>query len=207
VKTAFQGILVCALAVLPLCASAVSITVWNEDFSDVSDWQIISDPGGGSTITTDGDLAALYVDKASEQAAFGPKTDGSSAFVPFDRDNPHIYSMHFTVDSITYSLSYDIALDLFDAGENYLATVWQVFPESSTSTFVGYTNVNLGTFSYHADTVYLMPKITVHTGDGGQTAYFDEMHFEEEQIPEPHVTFLLFVGAATLVAKYRRHTT
>lgn len=91
------------LATWTAAARATIITIWSEDFSDVSDWQVIADPGGGSTITSDGNLGQLYVNAGGNLAAFGPKTDGSSALVLFDPSNKDAYAMNFVVDNLTWS--------------------------------------------------------------------------------------------------------
>ncbi len=198
-KLVFCAIVGCGLL---LACTARATIIWSEDFSNVSDWTVIADPGGGSTITSDGNLGLLYVNAANNQAAFGPQT-GVAPFVPFDPNYKASYTMGFTVAAITYSTSYDIALDEFNSGGNYIGTVWQVFPTASTSTFVGSTSVSLGAFTYTAGTTYLMPKITVHTGDPAQTVSFDNLQFDLA-VPEPSVVALLAVGLG-MVWQRRRH--
>lgn len=184
-------------------ASAVQASlIWTQDFSNVSNWQVIADPGGGSSVTSDGSQGLFYVNAGGNLAAFGPKTDGSSALVPFNPADKSNYYMAFTVNNLTWSTSYEFAFDEFDANTNYVNTVWQVFPSSSTTTFVGTTNVWLGAFSYDGSAAYILPKLTVHTGDGGQTIYFGAMEFS--LVPEPSTMMLVAAGAAALVGFGRR---
>jgi len=181
--------------------SAQADLLWSEDFSDVSDWSVISDPGGGSTITSDGNLGLFYVNSNNTEAAFGPNT-GVAPFVPKSDDSS--FTMSFDVDSLTSSTSYDIALDEFDSSHTYLSTIWQVFPSSGTSTFTGSTNINISGLSYNANTAYLMPKIDVHTGNGAQTVRFDSMQFTT--IPEPGPLVLMLLGwLPALVYRHIRH--
>jgi hypothetical protein len=167
---------VAAITFVSFAAAAATAVIWSENFSNVSNWRIISDPGGGSSITSDGSRAALFVQAPQNLAAFGPKP-GVAPLVAFDLADKGKYALSFTVSKLTLSLSYDIALDEFDAQTNYVGTIWQVFPSTSTSTFVGSTNVSLGALVYDTKTAYLLPKITVHTGDGSQTVEFSKMEF------------------------------
>lgn len=182
---------------------ATITTIWSEDFSDVSEWQVIAPHGEGATITSDGNVAALYVDAGSNLGAFGPNKD-VSPLVLFDPLNKINYSMGFTVSNLTWSTSYDIALDEFDANTNYVGTVWQTFPSADTSTFIGSTNVSLGLLSFDSGAVFLLPKITVHTGDGGQTVYFDNLDFTVETVPEPSTAVLFIAGLGVFWRVYRK---
>jgi hypothetical protein len=112
--------------------------------------------------------------------------------------------MHLEVDSLSLSVSYDVALDLFDDAETWLDTVWNVYPAAGTTTNTGLINVDLGTFTYDASTAYLMPKIDVHTGDGGQTVRFDRMSFTQA-VPEPGSAGLFLAGliGLYLLVSYR----
>jgi len=190
------------LGVVAAATTGSGIVLWSEDFSDVSDWQVISDPGGGSSITSDGNLGLFYVNAGGNQAAFGPNT-GVAPFVP--RSYESSFTMSFPVASLTSSTSYDIALDEFDANHTYINTIWQVFPSSGTSTFTGSTNINISGLNYSANTAWLMPKIDVHTGFGAQTVRFDSLSFTE--IPEPATSTLLLIMMLPLLAYgiKRRH--
>ncbi len=174
--------------------------IWLEDFSDVSDWQIIfnANPGDNSSITSDGSMASMYVESESSEAAFGLNT-GVATLVPFDPLNKDDYSMTFTVDSLTGSMSYDIRLDLFDGADTYLGTVFGIVPQG---TFVGTDTIGLGAFSYDPDTVSVAPKITVFTGLGDQTVVFEQLYFE--QIPEPAAAVMMLMGLAGLALGRRR---
>lgn len=156
--------------------------VWSENFADVNDWQVIADPGGGSSITTDGSQGLMAVSSPAEQAAFGPKP-GVAPLVVVGVKQPGALTMSLTVSKLTQSVSYDIALDEFDAGTNYVNTIWQVFPATSTSTFTGTTNVPLGALKFSASTTYVLPKITVHTGEGRQAVGFSRMEFNVSPRP------------------------
>ena len=180
-------------------AARATIIIWSEDFSNVSDWQVIFDPDGGSSITSDGNLGLFHVPSYGTQAAFGP-IPGVAPLVSFDVANKNAYTMDFTVPSLTDSTSYDIRLDQFDANTNYLSTIFGVWPQG---TFTGTTNVALGAFSYDLATTYLLPKITVFTGNGDQTVRFDSMDFTVA-VPEPSTGFLFVIGLAILWRKRPR---
>lgn len=163
--------------------------IWSTDFSDVSGWVIVFNGlGGDAGVTTDGSLADFAVQLGNNEVAFVPST-GVFPFVPFDPGNSAEYSMSFTVEGLSGSVSYDIRLDEFDAANGYLGTVYGVVPQG---TFTGTTNVSLGGFSYAPGTEKLMPKITVFTGLGDQTATFDDLHFDH--VPEPATAVLLLAG-------------
>jgi len=198
-----SAIALIAAGLLTLTGTTNAGIIWTQDFSNVSNWGIISDPGGGSSITSDGSQGLFYVNAGSNLAAFGPKTDGSSALVSFVPGNKNDYYMAFTVNNLTWSTSYEFALDEFNASTNYVGTVWQVFPTASTTTFTGSTNIWLGSFTYDGGAAYILPKITVHTGDGGQTVYFGALEFSV--VPEPSTIVLVAVGFASVVGFSRRH--
>ena len=170
-----------------LCVSAEANVIWLEDFSDTSDWLVGYDPGSGSSISSDGNIGSLYVNAGGSEAAFIPST-GLAPYVPFDPNNKSEYDMLFTVAGVSGSMSYDIALDTFDASHNYVTTVWQVYPTFSTSTATGPLLVNLGAYNFDSSVAYLMPKVTVHTGFGEQTLAMDEMsftHTSSQAVPDP----------------------
>ncbi|HBA83231.1 MAG TPA: hypothetical protein DCZ95_03965 [Verrucomicrobia bacterium] len=183
-----------ASTILATALAGRSELIWNEDFTNTTSWAVVSDPDGGSSIASDGVRAALYVNGTNSLAAFAP-IGGLKPFVPFDQGNKTAYTMGLTVQDLTWSTSYDISLDQFDASHNYLDTLWQVFPFGSTTTFAGNTNINLGAYSFNANCAYLMPKIMVHTGDGGQTVRFDNLSFDVQAIPEAGSAALWIAGA------------
>ena len=186
--------------------TASAATVWSEDFSNVSDWRIGYDPGAGSTLTTDGNVGLLYVNSGASEAAFVP----DSAVKPFAAFNPlqkSQYTLNLTVASITSSTSYDVALDQFDSGHNFLATTWNVFPSSGTSVALGSQSVNLGSLSFDANTAYLMPKINVHTGDGAQTVGIDDLSITTAAVPEASTSTMFGIAGVlgtALVLRSRR---
>lgn len=193
-KTIKVFVAVPMMAVLA-AVSARADLIWSEDFSDVSDWTVIFNAqSDASTLTSDGDLGLFYVESVNNEVAFGPNS-GVSPFVPFDPNNKDDYTMSFVVDSLTASVSYDIRIDMFDAGNNYLGTVSGVVPQG---TFVGTNTVNLGGYTYDSSTAQLMPKITVFTGPDftDQTVRFDELRFDV--VPEPSATLLMLLGAALI---------
>ena len=174
------------VAVLPVHAN----TVWTEDFSDVSDWSVIFDPGSGSSLTSDGNLGLFHVPSAGSEAAFGP-IPGTAPFVSLTAGTAANITMSLTTDSLTGSTSYDIRLDEFDAGMNYVSTVFGVL---SQGTFTGTTNISLGTFSFSGSTAFVLPKVSVFTGLGDQTVRIDEISFSV--IPEPSTLALALFGVA-----------
>ena len=193
------------LLVLALGAASApaDLVIWSEDFSDVSDWRVVYDPGGGSSISSDGAEASLFVNGSATEAAFIPDT-AVAPFVPFDPAQAGDYTLSFVVAGLSGSTSYDIALDQFSDSNSgaFLSTLWQVFPSSGTSVSTGLVTINLGTVAgFDASTQYLQPKINVHTGDGGQTVRFDDMSFSV--VPEPSAALLLLMGGCLL--RRRRH--
>ena len=167
------------------------VIVWEENFSDVSDWNVIFNAqGDSSSITSDGSLGRLFVQVVQNEVAYGP----TSTFA-FDPVNAGDFAMSFTVDSITASVSYDIRLDMFNASSVYVGSVFNVVPQG---TFAGTDTVNLGGFTYDPATAFLSPKITVFTGPSvsDQSVFFDNLAFSV--VPEPSTTCLLLAGAAAL---------
>lgn len=118
----------------------------------------------------------IQLTNANTQSSFIPNI-AVKPFVPFDPVNKSRYVLNFIINSLTWSTSYGITLDEFDANRAYIGTVWNVFPISSTSTAIGPQNVNLGGFSFDACAAYIMPKINIHTGDGAQTVKIDDVSF------------------------------
>ena len=180
----------CLLVITPACRAVI---IWSEDFSDVSEWTVIFDQNGGSSISSDGNLGIFDVPAANNEAAFGP-SPLLSPLVPFKPSGASVYDMRFEANSVSLSMSYDIRLDMFDKNTNYVGTVFNVFPQG---TFVGTTNVGLGAFAFNGNTAFLMPKITVFTGDGGQTFTMNYLNFAAA-VPEPS-TFLLFAGGLGII--------
>jgi hypothetical protein len=181
--------LVCFLSFV---AGARAAVIWSEDFSDVSDWQVILDPGGGTSITSDGNLGLFHVGPASSEAAFGP-IPGTAPLVDFVPANKNLYAVDLVVDSLTGSTSYELRLDEFGSSTNYLGTVFGVLAQG---VFTGTTNIALGAFSFNASAVYLLPKVEMFTGDGDQTVRVDNMDFTV--VPEPATVLLVVVGLALL---------
>ena len=198
--------LVAALSVA-MCVSAEANVIWLEDFSDTSDWLVGYDPAGGSSISSDGSVGSMYVNGGGTEAAFIPST-GLAPYVPFDPNNKSEYDMIMTIVSVSGSMSYDVALDTFDASHNYVSTVWQVYPAFSTSTDTGVLLVNLGAYGFDSSVAYLMPKVTVHTGFGEQTLTFDEMkftHTSSQAVPDPTSSAgMTVLGLLALAAARRR---
>jgi hypothetical protein len=194
-------VIIIALAFASCCLNAsAAIIIWNEDFVDVNNWTVIFDQNGGSTITSDGNLGLFNVPSANNETAFGP-IPLSSPLVLFQPNSPQDYNMAFTVDSVSWSMSYDIRLDQFDANTNNVGTVFGVYPQG---TFVGATNINLGAFTFNGSAVFLLPKITVFTGDGGQVFKMDNINFTSSVVPEPS-TLLLFLGGMGVIWMRRKY--
>lgn len=169
--------LVVILGVGMLASVTHAETLWSEDFSDVSDWGIISDPGGGSTITAVGGQGVMYVDKGDNIAAFGPnQTDAN--LIPFVPTKRSEYTIKWRVNDLTWSVSWDVAIDVFDVDKEYLDTVWNIYPSMGSAAEKGEFSKNLGEKTWDINTRYIMPKINIHTGDGKQTVYFDYIKVE-----------------------------
>ncbi|MDP3787352.1 MAG: hypothetical protein Q8R05_07420 [Candidatus Omnitrophota bacterium] len=163
-------------------------TIWSEDFSDVSDWGVVFDPGGGSVIKRSNGLdsmqsdsnpahmAALYVDKEHAQAAFSPNPVGSN-FIPFDPAKKSEYTLKWKVDRLTTSVSWDIAIDEFNANKKYINTIWSICTANNEAGKE--FSKNLGNKGWSASTKYVIPKISLHSGDAAQTAYLSYMSLEK----------------------------
>lgn len=185
-----RGFLISLAVVLGLVISAPVVraeVVWSDNFSDVSKWAVIFDPGSGSAIKSSNGLdgmqtgghiymGAMYVDKGSDQAYFAPGPAGAN-FIPFDPARKSEYTLKWNVAKLTNSVSWDIAVDEFDANKKYIDTVWGVYTASNE--FGKEFSKNLGNKKWRADTRYIIPKIGIHTGDPGQTAYFSYISVEK----------------------------
>lgn len=193
---------VSAVGLRPACGDLI----WQEDFSSVADWSIIFNAqADGSSLTSDGFLGSFNVEVVNNEVAYGPVM-GVAPMVAFNPVQAADYTMTFVVDSLTASVSYDIRLDLFDSGSNYLATVFGVVPQG---TFVGTDTVNLGAFTYADGTALLLPKVSVFTGPDftDQTVRFDDLQFSV--VPEPASAFLGLLGLALMHRgriRSRRHS-
>ena len=144
--------------------------LWTESFPNVKNWTIVSDPGEGSTITSSGGLAVLYVDKGKTQAAFAPlQTEATT--VAFDPSKASEYTISWKIDHLTTSVSWDLAMDEFDANKKYINTVWNIFPIKGNCVSIGEFSKNLGGYVWKPETRYIAPKIDVYTGDPKQTVY------------------------------------
>ena len=185
--------------VLVAAMPAVADVIWNDGFSNATGWSIVYDQDSSASFTSDGNLGSMSVGAANSLAAFGV-----NARIPFDPANKSQYTLSLTTFDLTLSTSYDVALDEFDSNSNYLSTVWQIFPTSFTSTFVGSTNVNLGAYAFNASGAYVSPKVTVHTGDGTQTVRFDSMSMDQQVVPEPGSLALIIGGGLTAVLLRKR---
>ena len=171
--------------------------IWSKAFTDVSDWEVIYDPGASASLTSDGLQASFSVGAANSQAAFGP-TVGVSPLVAFDPAAESKYFMDFTVNSLTLSTSYDIRLDEFDSNTNYLGTVFNVFPQGTFSGTIN--NIALGAFSFDPNAAFVLPKVTVFTGNPNQTVNFAGMDIVA--VPEPSVMLLFVVGLGVIGYKW-----
>ncbi len=153
-------------------------TLWSEDFSDVGDWEIISDPGGGSSITASGGLGVMYVDKSNNLAAFCPRTTDAS-LIPFIPAKRSEYTIKWKVDNLTTSVSWDIAIDEFDGNKKFINTVWNAYPKIGSTVETGEFSKNFGEKTWSFKTKYIKPKITIHTGDAAQKVCFDYIKIEK----------------------------
>lgn len=184
--------LVVILGVGMLTTTAESETViWSEDFSSVSDWAVIADQGGGSTITvsnklgtinsekgnsiytgtSNNSLGAMYVDKSNKMSAFVP-SETASNLIPFNPLRKSEYLIKWSILSLTDSVSWDIAIDQFNENKQYIDTAWNIYPSMGSTTEKGEFSKNLGEKHWNPSTRYIKPKITVHTGNPAQTVCF-----------------------------------
>lgn len=193
--------LITVIAIMSFGSYAHAAIIWSEDFSDVSDWGVVHDPGGSSTITSDGSLGAMYVDAGANQAAFAPNQIDAN-FISFDPTKASDYTLNWDIDSLTWSTSWDIAMDEFASDKSYVGTVWNIYPAAGTTAETGSLSKNLSGFSWNASTAYIIPKVDVYTGDPAQTVYFDSM--EVDVVPEPATMMLLGSGLMGLLAISRK---
>jgi hypothetical protein len=185
--------------VLVAAMPVVADVIWNDDFSDVGDWSVIWNPSNDATVVSDGSHG-LFTEPSPGQGwpngpAFGPTN--RIAFDPLSKSD---FSLGFTVTSISNSMSFDIGLDCFSNDYSYVETVWAVFPNQA---FVGSTNINLGGFTFNSASVYVSPKLTLHTGEGNQTVAFDSMSMDQQVIPEPGSLALIIGGLAVVLLRKR----
>lgn len=177
------------VALLGFAVGAKADLIWTQDFSNVSNWQVVYNPDSSVTgIQSDGTHGLFSLQASNSLAAFGPNT-ALTPLVPFVPVNNADYGFDFITSSLTGSASYDLSLDEFGANTNYLGTVFGVFPQG---TFTGSANVALGAFSFDPSAVYLLPKLTLYTGNGDQTVGFSKMEFTV--VPEPATLVLALIG-------------
>ena len=177
-----------------------------------STWSIVADPSGGSTISTvNGTQGQFYVNGANTSAAFIPNS-GLSIDAPFVPANSANYVLDYNV-SVWWSDSYDIVLDEFDSSGNYINTIGGIVTQTGNpgwNNTLGAPNpataytVSLGGFTYDAGTDYILPKVDVYTGAGGQTVTFSEMDIST--VPEPCTYSMILAGVGGLLLMRRRRT-
>jgi len=168
-----KKLIVCLVLASAFFAAAPAVraeNLWTESFPNVKNWTIVSDPGEGSTMTSSGGLAVLYVDKGKNQAAFAP-VQSEITMVPFNPSNASEYTITWKIDHLTTSVSWDLAMDELDANRKYINTVWNIFPVKGNCASVGEFSKNLGGFIWKKETRYIAPKIDVYTGEPKQTVY------------------------------------
>ena len=183
-----------------LVAQSPGAVVWDARFDQIGDWVVGDDPKGGSTNTTDGTSGLLYVNGNNTTAAFIPDVN-LKAFIAYDAATINNYVLHLQVSNVTLSCSYDISMDMFDADHNHIGTVWDIVPQTAITGSNTYSMAKI----YMANTAYLMPKITVHTGNGAQTVTIFSMTVDEtDAVPEPVAGGLLLIGFGG-VMYVRRH--
>lgn len=181
------------IAVMTIGSYTQAATLWSEDFSDVSDWGIVYAQHYGSSISASGGLGRLYVDAPNSVAAFAPNTIDAN-LIPFDTTKKSEYTLNWIVDDLTYSISWDIALDEYDLSKTYISTSWGIYGTSTNEK--GAFAQNLGSKTFNADTAYVKPKVTVHTGAVAQSVYLDNMSMDQNPIPEP--TSILLLGSGLM---------
>lgn len=148
--------------------------IWSEDFSDVGEWGVISDPGGGSTITVVDGLGAMQINEGKNTAAFGPNPV-SENFIPFDPGKKDAYAINWKIDKLTDSVSWDIAIDEFDSNQQYINTIWYIYPAKGSTNEKGEFSKSFGNKTWNSKTSYIIPKVTVYSGNGQQTVYFSRL--------------------------------
>jgi len=168
-----KNLIVCFVLAFAFFAAIPAVqaeNLWTENFPNVKNWTILSDPGEGSTMTSSDGLAALYVDKGKNQAAFAP-LQSEATMVAFDPSKASEYTITWKIDHLTASVSWDLAMDELDANRKYISTVWNVYPVKGNCASIGEFSKNLGGFTWKPETRYIAPKIDVFTGDPKQTVY------------------------------------
>lgn len=197
-----QGFMLSAwigLAGLAWTPAAGAAVLYMENFADVSEWAVSLDSGGGSTITSDGSLGLFYVNAANSFSVFIP-VPSASTLSAYDPAHAFSYRLSLDVDSVTYSTSYMIAMDLFGASSNYLSTTFDIIPQTAQT---GEVVIGLGSFAFDPATRYIAPKVYVFTGDGSQTVRFDSL--EIGVAPEPG-TVVLILSGCLLLRSIRKRT-
>ncbi|MBU0677471.1 MAG: PEP-CTERM sorting domain-containing protein [Verrucomicrobia bacterium] len=187
----------------PPTLTAQSAVIWDETFDGTRAWNVIAQDDPGSSVNISGGQADFYVDAADSHTSFGPTQLGDFA-APINTSQKGDYTLYFIIDSLSWSTSYQIALDEFDSSKQYVNTVWQVYPPAGNSTDTGTISVNLGSFTFHGGVEYVAPKLDMYTGDGAQTITFDRVYFDQAEgggggaVPEPGSIFLMVLGAAAV---------
>jgi len=179
-----------------LVSSARSAVVYHEDFSSVAGvwFPVFNQNGGSATITSDGSLGSFFVELPNNLVAFAPT--GLNPFVAYNSQVAH--RLTYAVASLSWSTSYSIEIDQFDAGNNYLSTIFNVVPENALT---GTRTVDMPTAGWDPAMAFILPKITMRTGDGGQTIAFDFL--EIYPLPEPSTMMLLVFGGLLGIRRWR----
>lgn len=168
-----KNLIVCLILACAFFAAAPALraeNLWTENFPNVKNWTIVSDPGEGSTITSSDGLAVLYVDKGKNQAAFAP-IQTEATMVPFDPSKASEYTITWKIDHLTNSVGWDLAMDELDANRKYINTVWNIYPMKGNCASIGEFSKNLGGYIWKPETRFIAPKIDVFTGDPTQAVY------------------------------------
>ena len=180
---------------------AVANVIWSEDFADVGDWSVIWNPSNDAAVVSDGGQGLFSEPSPGLGWPNGPAF-GPTNRIAFDPSLKGDFSLIFTVTAISNSMSFDFGLDCFSNDYSYVETVWGVFPNQA---FVGTTNVNLGAFTFNPASVYVSPKLTLHTGEGNQVVTFDSMSMDQQVIPEPASMALIIGGGLAVVLLRKRN--
>ena len=134
---------------------AVNPAAWSADFSSdgIADWLTY---GAGATVSASNGKMVIHSTENSWDAGGAYPNNAQVKQIPVATAKKLNYSVKDKTDSLTY----DIALDEFNAQGVYVGTKWNVVANPGP---VGSGSVSLSGLTYDPGTQTVLPKINIHT--------------------------------------------
>ncbi|MFH1367623.1 MAG: hypothetical protein ABII64_00715 [Elusimicrobiota bacterium] len=144
--------------------------IWSADFSPegIEDWRVY---GEGAAVNSTDDKLVISVSLNSWDAGGAYPNAATVTQAPASSAK----NLYYNIASRTEALNYDIALDEFDSEGVYVNTKWNVVAYPGP---VGPNSISLKGIKYDANTVYILPKINVHTTATNQSLVINSLSFD-----------------------------